>query len=110
MHLVGPEELTKLAYSVGFKETSAIMAIAIALSESGIGNTGCNSDAINRNITGPYPASTDVGIWQINSQSHAPKYTNIEAMKDPKANALAAWEISKQGTDFDAWTTVRNQE
>lgn len=71
------------------------LAVAIALAESG-GVT----NAVLRN-----EREYSVGLWQINTNVHP--YTP-EAMADPTQNALAAFAISKGGTDWRPWSTYKN--
>ena len=47
-----------------------------------------------------------VGLWQINLDYH-PRYTRAE-LTDPEANAIAAFKISRGGTNWGPWTTYRN--
>ena len=85
-------EIRALAVTTGFPDPDT--AAAIAMAESGgfphvIGDAG-----------------SSFGLWQVNIPSH-PGYSGDELI-DPTKNALAAFRISKSGTDFAPWTTYRN--
>lgn len=71
------------------------LAAAIALAESG-GSTG----AVLRSSR-----EYSVGLWQINTMVHP--YTP-EDMKNPIKNALAAFKISKGGTNWHPWSAFTN--
>jgi hypothetical protein len=82
-----------LARATGFPDPK--LAAAIALAESG-GISG----AILRSSR-----EYSVGLWQINTMVHP--YTP-EEMKDPVKNALAAFKISKAGSNWTPWSTYKN--
>ncbi len=93
-HQMTKAALLELARSVGFPNPQ--LAVAIALAESGgVPNAIARSSREN-----------SIGLWQINIKVHT-KYT-AEDMADPKKNALAALELSKQGNDWRPWTQYRN--
>lgn len=81
-------QLVKLWTDVGGSVVAAPFAAAIALAES-----GGDSSSTNRNGNG----TTDRGLWQINS-IHGGLSTT-----DPMANARAAVQISKNGTNWRPW-------
>lgn len=82
--------LLDLATRAGFPDPE--MAVAIALAESG----GFPSEIANTS------REYSVGLWQINLKAH-PSYAK-EQLLDPGQNALAAFAISKGGTDWRPWS------
>lgn len=93
-----PAQIGFYARQVGFSGRSLVIAIAIALAESG-GSVGAINTA-NSNGT------TDRGLWQINSVHR--QYNPQRLLTDPTYNAKAAWEISSGGTNWFPWTTYTN--
>lgn len=87
------QALLQLATDTGFPNPK--LAAAVALAESG-GVTG----AINRSAR-----EYSVGLWQINTMAHP--YT-ADAMKNPQYNAMAAFTISRGGTDWRPWIAYTN--
>jgi hypothetical protein len=80
----------EIATRAGFPDPK--LAAAIALAESGgVPNALVRS---SREIS--------VGLWQINTMVHP--YT-VDAMRDPRQNAAAAYAISRGGTDWRPWST-----
>lgn len=88
---LGPEAIRLYAMTAGLSESASVVAIAVALAESG--GKPCEVNTKNKNGT------TDVGLWQINSV-HG--YSTAE-MKHPAKNAAAMAKISKNGTDWSPW-------
>lgn len=82
-------ELVALARRVGFPDPE--LAAAVAMAESG-GNAGAVGDN-----------GTSFGLWQIHTPVH-PQFSP-QSMLDPTSNALAAFAISSQGTNWHPWTT-----
>jgi hypothetical protein len=82
------EAVLALATLAGFPDPK--LATAIAIAESG-GLT---------KIENKSPREHSVGLWQINTRVHP--YT-VADMGDPMKNALAAFQISKGGTDWTPW-------
>lgn len=93
-----PAQIGFYARQVGFSGRSLVIAIAIALAESG-GTVGAINTA-NSNGT------TDRGLWQINSV-HS-QYNASRLLTDPTYNAQAAWQISSGGTNWFPWATYTN--
>lgn len=92
------KQLTKgavleLATQAGFPNPK--LAAAIAFAESG---------GVPNAIT-QTAREFSVGLWQINTLVHPYAWWD---MQDPRKNAAAAFRISKQGTDWRAWTTFVN--
>lgn len=86
-------ELQALAASVGFPDAN--LAAAVAMAESGG----------DPQILGDVEYGGSIGLWQINLPSN-PQY-DASALKDPTYNANAALAISKNGTNWNPWTTYR---
>lgn len=92
------DSLSQLALQAGFQGSDINTAAAIAKAESG----GDPSVVGDLNLT---PGGS-VGLWQINLAAH-PQYTAAQ-LKDPLANARAAYDIYKAaGYSFAPWTTYR---
>lgn len=89
MAALSPIEIGKLASQAGLPLSAVPVAVAVALAESG-GNP--NSDN-----------GLAAGLWQINYKAH-PQYS-AASLKDPVTNARAMASISKNGTDWSAWST-----
>ena len=96
-NLLGADRIAAAAAGAGFTRPSIVTAVAVAFAESG-------GDAANV-TTGNYPGR-DRGLWQINSYWH-PDVTDAQAF-DPLGNAIAAFKISNQGTNFKAWVAYTN--
>lgn len=80
-----------MALAAGFSPSQATTWTAIALAESG-GETDARS------------TSGALGLWQI---SEVPGRPNTWGdLYDPRINARAAFEISRQGTDMRPWPTT----
>lgn len=79
----------------GFKGQAAITIVCIAKAESGLDTLITHSQGNS--------AGVDRGILQINSYYHS-EVSDAQAF-DPASAFLAGYRISKQGTDFTAWTT-----
>lgn len=87
------EELRQLARDAGFFGDAANVAAAVAMAESG-GNPNAVGDE-----------GTSFGLWQFHMPAH-PGSTVARAM-DPLSAARWAYELSKGGLDWSAWTTYR---
>lgn len=95
---LSPDEIAGLARDAGVTDQHAVaVAVAIALAESGGVPlaTHRNTDA-HRTI--------DYGLWQINGYWHRDKYKPAELLT-ATGNARAMADISKNGSDWSAWTT-----
>jgi Lysozyme like domain len=95
--LLTPGELAGYAYQAGFRGTSLVTAVAVALAES-----GGRLNATNLNTDG----SVDNGPWQVNTV-HG-QYSASLLKSDPAYSAKAAFEISNQGRDFTPWVDYKN--
>lgn len=71
------------------------------MAESGgkadIDNAGTNRDG-----------SVDYGLMQINSIHADMVGGNLEALRDPATNIKIAYSLSRQGTDWTAWSAYNN--
>ena len=92
-HLPGRQltraQLRAIVVRAGFPD--ADVATAIALAESG-GVPGALGDG-----------GISFGLFQINVRAH-PSYANDD-LRDPLKNAIAAYEISRGGTNWKPWST-----
>lgn len=89
-------QIGTLAEGAGFSGQGLVMAIAVALAESGGNPTATNYDS---------NGTVDRGVWQINSV-----HTEYSAScgYDPTCNASAAFSISAAGTNWGAWVTYQH--
>lgn len=92
-------EIAQVAKSAGFTGNGLVMAIAIALAESG-GWTA------NRNTNNDKTKSVDRGLWQINDYWHK-EVSDAEA-DNPSAAAAATYRISGGGATWVQWSTFTN--
>lgn len=90
---LGPRKLKKLVRSVGFRKESAKIAWALAMRESG----GYYQIVSQPNTNG----TRDWGLFQFNDVHRS--WLDFQYILDPGYNTTAAWNLSKQGTDFSAW-------
>ena len=96
---LGPQAIAIIAKLAGLKGDAVPVAVAIALAES-----GGDPSAIHHNAD--EHRTTDYGLWQINSYWH-PEY-DAGKLLEPGYNARAMAKISKNGTDWSAWSTYKN--
>lgn len=94
---VNPLKILRIAENAGFTRGEAIVATAIAISESDLDT---NKKNINAN------GSIDRGLWQINNRF----WSNIsnKCAFDPSCNAGAAYDIYKKHGGWRNWTMWRN--
>lgn len=93
------QQAIDLATDVGFSGQGLVTMVCIALAESGL-NPGATNTQNNT------PPSEDRGILQINSYWH-PEVNDTCAF-DAGCAFLEGYRISKNGTDFTAWTTFES--
>jgi cell wall-associated NlpC family hydrolase len=87
-------EIYNVCLQAGFTPDQAVTWTAIALAESG-GNTEAHN-----------PHGEDSwGLWQVNVDPDV-RDNAWGNLSDPAANARAAYEISRGGTDMRPWTTT----
>lgn len=98
-------DLQALAAATGFPDPA--LAAAVAMAESG-GNPCSQGDpniGVHR-CDAPNGASTSFGLWQVNTPNN-PQY-DPKSLLDPRYNARAALEISRNGTTWRPWSTFKN--
>ena len=104
MAKLSAEQVGALAYNAGVKTTGGLThAIAIASLESGFDTEAVGDVGLQTATWGP-----SIGLWQIRSlKAESGKGTDRDAtrLKDPVFNANSMAHISKNGSDFSAWTT-----
>lgn len=102
MAILPDNAIASYAARNGFTGNGIVMAVAIALAESG-GDT--NARGVNRSKSGTV-LSVDRGLWQINSVYH--KEVADSCAYDANCSAGAAYRISNRGTDWRQWSTYGN--
>lgn len=107
---IGDNQIAQLALNAGFDEEQAVIAVAVALAESG-GSTAAVGDAALMNEKW----GTSLGLWQIRSLHDPARWgSRTDLMRDssrlfdPQFNAEAAFAISGQGSNWDPWTVYKN--
>jgi Lysozyme like domain len=96
-------QVAQLAYSVGVPLDQLPTCVAIAWAESGL-----RTDATGYN-PGPRPgtvASRDRGLWQINDYYHPD--VSDQCAYDAVCNAQAMFRISRNGTNWQPWSTYNS--
>lgn len=100
---LSPGQIYDYAYKAGFRGADLLMAVAIAVKESG-GDTKAYNPEL---AAGTRKGSGSRGLWQIYGQAH-PEYNN-DLVYDPQANANAAYKVYQQaGNKFTPWSTFNN--
>lgn len=89
-------QIGTVAAAAGFSGSGLVMAIAVALAESGGNPTATNLDS---------NGTVDRGVWQINSV-HAEYSASCDYK--PSCAAGAAFSISAGGTNWGAWVTYQH--
>lgn len=99
MAQLSPTAIASYARAAGFSGQGLIVAVAVALAESG-GNPGAyNPEA----AAGTPSGSGSRGLWQVYGQAH-PQYNN-DTLYNPAVNAVAAYSISGGGRNWRPWST-----
>ena len=105
----GRSGLMKMLYAQGFRGNSLNTAFAIALAESGGRPDAVGDVKLQDAKWGP-----SYGLFQIRSLKHwqnydgkgsSDQYRDGSRLRDPKYNIRAAWEKSKGGKNWHAWST-----
>lgn len=93
-------QIATYAQQAGFSGNDLIIAVAIALAES-----GGNARAYNPETAAKAPVGQgSYGLWQIFLHEH-PEFAGDD-LYDPQVNANDAYEIyTKAGNSFEAWAT-----
>jgi Lysozyme like domain len=100
---IPPAEVAQYASAAGFRDQELVIAVAIALAESGaapVGGSGGNANAHNDR------GEDSRGLWQINVSSSANPDLKGMNLYDPATNAKAAM-IIKQRQGWMAWSVFR---
>lgn len=88
-------QIAQYARAVGLSGQALILAVAIALAESGGDPTAHNPGNGTTDIEDSY------GLWQINILAHS-EYS-ASKLTDPAYNAQAMFTISRGGSDWTSW-------
>lgn len=97
-----PAQVAAYAKQAGFFGESAVIAVAVAMGESGLNPSARGDTALANATWGP-----SIGLWQIRSlNAEKGKGTSRDATRltDPAFNARAAFEISSGGKNWRPWT------
>ncbi|HET9658362.1 MAG TPA: NlpC/P60 family protein, partial [Kineosporiaceae bacterium] len=86
-------QIYAFARAAGFDPDQSVTMTAIALAESG-GRSSAHATV----------GEDSRGLWQINAAAH-PEFSGMD-LYDPKANAAAAFAVSRGGADVSPWTTT----
>jgi hypothetical protein len=89
-------QIGAVAEAAGFRGSALVMAIAVALAESGGDPTATDHDQ---------NGTVDRGLWQINSVH---SQFSAACDYDPRCAAGAAFSISSGGTNWQPWVTYEN--
>jgi hypothetical protein len=101
--------LMSALYRQGFRGKSLQTAFAVALAESGGKAVNPGDVDIQNSTYGP-----SMGVFQIRSYKDPKKWgaagqwRDGKKLNDPTFNLQAAWNISNQGKNWDAWSAYKN--
>ena len=96
---LSPSDIAIYAANAGFTGDDLVTAVAIAMAESG-GNVNAKGDINLAPTNGP-----SIGLWQINTGSHAhPELASVD-LTDPQTNANYAFQIYSVHGNFRPWST-----
>jgi hypothetical protein len=99
--VISPAQIAQYAAAAGFTGEDLVIAVAVALAESG-GRVDADNTGLNRD------GSTDYGLWQINSVHRASGFDPSRAF-DPSYNAAWAQTVfSNAGASWTPWTTYKS--
>ena len=94
-NILKPEQIALVAQQAGFSGDSLVMAVAVAMTES-----GSNANAIGRLKT--------YGLWQIYAHAHPtmidPSNPDASRWYDPYVNATFAYKIAVGGKSWVPWS------
>jgi hypothetical protein len=85
---LSPHELAYIASTVPWTPEEQVIAVAVALAESG-GDT----DVMGRSTTGENLGQRDHGLWQISGRWHGDKLTVMPNWRNGYVNARLAYQI-----------------
>jgi peptidoglycan hydrolase CwlO-like protein len=96
------EQIAVAAQKAGFTGSNLVIAVAVALAESG-GNANARGDVA---IGGSF------GLWQVYCKAHPhlipPDNPDSVAWYDPYQNARWAYDISSGGSNWRPWSTYKH--
>lgn len=95
-------QVAAYAKQAGFIGQSAVIAVAVAMGESGLDPSAIGDSGLANATWGP-----SIGLWQIRSlNAEKGKGTSRDAtrLKDPAFNARSAFSISSGGKNWRPWT------
>ena len=101
--------LISALYRQGFRGKSLQTAFAVALAESGGRSKAMGDESLQNKTYGP-----SMGVFQIRSYKDPKKWgaagqwRDGKKLNDPTFNLQAAWNISNQGKNWDAWSAYKN--
>jgi hypothetical protein len=101
-----PDEVYRLARDAGLDDPAAIIATAIAWSESQLRPDAVGDENLEDEKWGP-----SVGLWQVRSlRAHTGTGLDRDRhrLTDPAFNARSMGAISARGSDWSPWTDYRN--
>ena len=100
--VLAPAQIAGVAHQAGFRGDGLVVAVAVALAESG-GNPSAH------NAT---PPDDSYGLWQINmlgalgpDRRHRYGLASNQALFDPATNARVVHAIADGGRDWTPWAT-----
>lgn len=97
------QDLAHLAANAGFSGEDLIIAVAVALAESGGDTSAYNPEVKAGTPTG----QGSFGLWQIYLKAH-PEFQSWN-LYDPHQNVVAAFRVySNSGRSFSPWSTFQN--
>ncbi|HEY4021948.1 MAG TPA: hypothetical protein VGM75_24905 [Pseudonocardiaceae bacterium] len=100
------QQVAQYAYDAGFRGNALTTATAVALAESHGDSSQVGDVGLQNGTWGP-----SVGLWQIRSLNPGHGTATEQAQRnqtanlDPATNAQNAYSISRQGTNFNPWST-----
>lgn len=103
MSTLSPSQVYALARGAGLDPTRAVIATAIAMSESGLRTDAVGDVGLQDATWGP-----SIGLWQIRSvkaQNGTGGPRDASRLTDPTFNAASMASISGTGANFAPWTT-----
>jgi Lysozyme like domain len=98
-HIITPAQCAQLAANAGVSGDNLVIAVAIAMAESGLDTTIVSAPNTN--------GTTDYGLWQVNSV-HSEYDTAKLIASDGVYNAAAMFTLSSKGTVWQPWSTYNN--
>jgi hypothetical protein len=97
------DSIASVAATAGFQDNDLVVAVAVALAESGGNPLAYNPET----AAGTPQGRGSVGLWQIYRKAH-PEFDSWD-LTDPQTNANAAFSVySAAGQSFSPWSTFNN--